>query len=184
MLSVGTLAGGLGPARAGERLLDGARNAASVEASDRLVADAELITAGLNAMTMEELPALRNSLGLSEAQFDAVLVQEYPQLASNLATLSEGGNALRKTAANLSSISGDFEQADALPLGLLPLPVAALGFVALGIALTACGAVAWRGGPTRWALGAIAGLALVAVVFNLGTTARRKRRPPSESLGG
>ena len=182
-LSVGTLAAGLRPALAGERLLNGARGAASAEASERLVADADLIAAGLQAMAAGELPAMRASLGQSETEFGSLLASDFPNVADNLAIIGEGGDSVRKVAANLARLSTDFEQADALPVGFIPLPVAAVGFVGLGLALLVCGVLAWRR-TARWPLMLIAAIAFGSASANLITRSPQKAAAAERVIGG
>ena len=101
-LSVGLLAGGgLSGAVTGERLLDGARPSASGEGSAQLRADTDLVKAGIAQIVGEELPAHRDALGLNEQQFDVFLADCCPGVATNIAILGEGSDALDKTVANL-----------------------------------------------------------------------------------
>ena len=179
---MGTLAGGLGPALAGERLLDGGRRAASAEASQQLTAETELIIAGLNTIATDELPVLRTATGLSGPQFDQLLAERFPAVANGLVTLSDGGNLLRKTTANLASLSADFEQADALPVASVPLPVAALGFAAFGVVMALCGAFAWWS-AARWPLVVIAAVCVAAGGANLATRSPQKAAAAERVIG-
>lgn len=182
-LCVGSLLGqGPARARAGQEMLDGARDAATVAGSARLAGDAELVIGGVTEAIDGELPALRDALGLSEAAFDEVLRSRYPAVAAVTAVSTQANDGLTKTVANLQRRATDFESADALPVPGVSLTAAAILVIVLGLVLVGLGAAQLRSGARSIPV-AVAALCLLAVVGTLVTRSPQKAAAAERILG-
>jgi hypothetical protein len=126
-------------------------------------ADFELTRAATDALYEELLPAYADELGFSPAVFASEVLPGYPALAAlaDPAARADTYRFAEGIVANLEAHQDDFAEADAIPVGWLPMTAGP--WVALAAAALVVGAGAWaalRGGRaplvTLVVLGALA----------------------------
>jgi hypothetical protein len=127
-------------------------------------ADFELTRAATDALYDEALPGNAADLGLSRAQFEAQVLPDYPAVDA-LADPAVRADTLAFAdgiVSNLEAHQHDFAEADAIPVGWLPMTAGPWVAVVLGVVLVVAGAwVALRPGVAPLAVVAVLGLAAV-----------------------
>jgi hypothetical protein len=157
-------------ADAGQRATDLVRSELTEDGLARHRADFELARAGIEEFYGEALPAFAREVGTSPAAFEQVVARDYPAIdaLTDPDTRAEGFTLAHGIVTNLEQHQHDFEEADAIPVGWLPMTAGPwIGMVFAG-ALVASGVWAlFR--PTVLPLALIGALGLVLLVMPLAT---------------
>jgi hypothetical protein len=169
VLVIGMLAfDAFGRAAAGERLVDAARPTVGEEGIVELRSNLDVLVVGFDELG-RSFPVIAEELGVSEAELDERLRADYPDIAVLLEREPEIRGAFEKTVRNLESHQDDFDAADDIPVGGVPMNVVPWAMLGLAIVLGVVGFLLWRTGR-RWALWVVA---LIGVVLVVGTLALR-----------
>jgi hypothetical protein len=152
-------------ADAGERATDLVRRELTTEGLARHRADFELSKAALEQLYLEALPAFALELGLTPAEFEQQVLSRYPTLAqlAPAEVRAAGYEFAEGIVANLENHQTDFVQADAIPVGWLPMTAGPWLAVAFGAVLVAAGLLTLLR-PSRLALWLIAVLGIALIV--------------------
>jgi hypothetical protein len=154
-----------GRASAGERLVDAARPTVGEEGIVELRTNLDVLVDGFDELR-RTFPVIAEELGVTETQLEQRFRADYPAVAPLLEREPEIRAAFEKTVSNLELHQDDFDAADDIPVGGVPMTVVPWAMLGLAIVLGVVGFLLWRTGRS-WALWVVAGVGLVLVVGTL-----------------
>jgi hypothetical protein len=127
--------------------------------------DFDGIKATAHQLQTETLPALPDALGMTDHEFATFLADNYPKVDHGVQELPRILPRLEKLVSGLEAEQGDFDRADAIPAGFLPITTVPWIVLVPGLALAVLAGLGLRREDEGAVRAALAGSLVVGLVL-------------------
>lgn len=151
-----------------DRLTDGFRPIMTQSAITQAQQDVQGLSAAGTEIQTKLLPALAQQLNMTPAQLQAMMTQQYPDVATGLSQVKPITQSFTGLLANLDRTQPLFVSADAIPTKDIPATSVPWSLLAVGVIALALGALVWFSPRVRAPIIAtVVGAALIALPLSM-----------------